>query len=25
MGEWSLICGTHNLLKLFGSLRAAPN
>ena len=24
-GEWNLICGTHNLLKLFGSLRAARN
>jgi transposase len=24
-GEWDLICGTHNLLKLFGSLRAARN
>ena len=24
-GEWNLICGTHNLLKLFGSLRTARN
>jgi hypothetical protein len=24
-GEWNLICGTHNLLKLFGSLRAGRN
>ena len=24
-GEWNLICGTHNLLKLFGGLRSARN